>query len=556
MPSRRIHMSARLMMSMTPVYMPAPLMMSMTLIPAKMKSYTQISILMGLSMDHGNYTRVSNLTDNAEIINEGDKITADSNAKVFYYEGYGEDLKLPWDIDIDYSIDGRDMTAGDLAGASGTLSMDIHVRDNHLNDTGYRENYMLQISVPMDMSICENIHSDGGTEALSGGTKLINYTVLPGSDADFTVTAQVEDFEMGSININGMPFSMDMKMDDITSEFRKLADAADELYSGMNDLNRGIRKMNKGQEKIKKSSSTINKGIKKLNSGTSELSKASETIASSLDDIADSLESSENGNISDLVTGLGGMADKVNEMSEGIDTVMARLDELAPSDSDVPEKEINSVISSGLMNDPDVGDDVKAVVGYASKAAAFIGAYNAVSQSIKDVSSGLDIMSGNLDKAAEGLKPLESMSALISGMTALAGDYSTFDDGLQSYFDGVDKIAKNYAKFNKGIRQSASGSKIHNLDLHRIANIGGRITYPTNLRTLSIADGLGHNEQGWRGCIMSLPNAISNNLALLIPSVGLIGALRWFSPPPAMRREPPSRVCWKAKRRMATKSSF
>lgn len=409
----------------------------------------------GTVTDYGEYTKVSNLTDTTEIINKDGKVVVDSAPGKFFYEGYGEDREMPWIIDISYFLDGKSISPDDLAGVSGSLEVNIRTLGNTNANQSYYDNYMLQLSVPMDMDLCQNIDSGGGTTALSGNIYLINYTVLPGNDGEFTVKADVDDFEMDSISINGIPFSMDFDVDEMTSQFDELINAVSQLDSGMSDLNNGIQQMSGGMDKAGKGSSEIYRNLKKINAGTAGLSQGSTQIEKALSEMAATLDSSwGSGDITALIKGLEQMATRLDTMSSGMKTLVGQLNGLAANAGDVPANAIQNLVASGAYSSD---SSIKAVVDYATKAGMFIGAYKTVSPSLSAIAGGLDTISDNLDKAAKGLEPLEDLPKLQTALTTLSDKYTTFDKGLQQYLDGVSSITGYYGKFNSGMKQSVSG---------------------------------------------------------------------------------------------------
>ena len=70
-------------------------------------------------------------------------------------------------------------------------------------DSGFFENYLLQVTLTMDMERCSNLEAPGATAANVGTDKQLVYSILAGSEKDITVTADVLDFEMDAISFQG-----------------------------------------------------------------------------------------------------------------------------------------------------------------------------------------------------------------------------------------------------------------------------------------------------------------------------------------------------------------
>ncbi len=55
-------------------------------------------------------------------------------------------------------------------------------------DPVFYENYMLQISLTLDSATCTNLEAPNATLANAGQNQQVTFTVLPGADADLTVS--------------------------------------------------------------------------------------------------------------------------------------------------------------------------------------------------------------------------------------------------------------------------------------------------------------------------------------------------------------------------------
>ncbi len=89
---------------------------------------------------------------------------------------------------------------------------------------------------------CKNISAPNATVANVGKNKQISYTILPSKGIDTTITADVTDFEMGAVSINGVPLSLDMEIDDseLMNKIEELQDAVSLACDGANELADGL----------------------------------------------------------------------------------------------------------------------------------------------------------------------------------------------------------------------------------------------------------------------------------------------------------------------------
>ena len=95
--------------------------------------------------DYGDYTDVKLLNLDGNITQNGDEITFSSpeNGKV-YYQGTLKNSEIPWDISIKFFLDGKELSAEDAAGKSGSLEIRISIAENEKCSSDFYENYALQ----------------------------------------------------------------------------------------------------------------------------------------------------------------------------------------------------------------------------------------------------------------------------------------------------------------------------------------------------------------------------------------------------------------------------
>ena len=247
----------------------------------------------GAVTDYGHYSEIRNLTSSEKIDINGDEITINTNADKFYYQGTLKNRELPWNIEIKYFLNNKEVPGKDLAGKSGKLDIHISVKQNNKVNSFFFNNFALQISISFDSNLCSNIKADGATIALAGNTKQITYTVLPGKGTDIAISADVHDFEMEPISINAIRLALDIDIDvnEFTKELsalanaiRELDDGASELFDGISQLSSGMEntstvlKLKDGLEQLSGGADTLYEGALAFKSGLTELTKQNDVI--------------------------------------------------------------------------------------------------------------------------------------------------------------------------------------------------------------------------------------------------------------------------------------
>ena len=145
--------------------------------------------------DHGRYTAVRNMTTTDPLEHSGDTITATmaQDGKLYYEGTMDTATALPWLVKLTYTLDGAEIAPGELGGKSGALTIRLQVSRNPDCTGDFFDQYALQVTMTLDTDRAQNIVADGATMANVGSNKQLSYILLPGSDSDVTVTADVTD---------------------------------------------------------------------------------------------------------------------------------------------------------------------------------------------------------------------------------------------------------------------------------------------------------------------------------------------------------------------------
>lgn len=234
--------------------------------------------------DYGEYTKVHNLTTSEEISQTNDQMSINTKADKLYYQGTLKAKELPWKIAIKYQLGGKELSATELAGKSGSLQIEMSITKNDKVDSIFYDNYALQIMLKLDTKLCDNIKSENATIAEAGGSKQLSYIVLPGKDANITVTADVHEFEMDEITINGIKLVLDMELDynQFSGEMNQIVDAIKGLDDGAGELSDGATQLADGMNQYVEGLKAYKDGLSKLEGGAKDLSTGAAALKDGL----------------------------------------------------------------------------------------------------------------------------------------------------------------------------------------------------------------------------------------------------------------------------------
>ncbi len=230
--------------------------------------------------DYGEYSSVKMLNTTDKLVQSGNKITFSSSADKVYYQGTMKNTAIPWNISIRYFLDGKEYSAEDIAGKSGVLEIHFSVSKNEDCSGSFYDDYALQASFTLDTERCKNIDSSGATVANVGSDKQLTYTILPGKGIDTVIKADVTDFEMDSVAINGVKLNMNIEIDDA-----ELTDKVNEIISAIGELDDGASELRDGTGELRKATGTLNSKVGELHSGVGSLTDGTGELSSGLNDI-------------------------------------------------------------------------------------------------------------------------------------------------------------------------------------------------------------------------------------------------------------------------------
>lgn len=460
-------------------------------------------------VDYGDYASVENLTSDTEITLEAGKVTVDAGKGSFYYKGILADAELPWDISIQYLLDGKEITAEELAGKSGSLQIILDLKENKKAAEGFFDNYLVQATVTLDTDLCKQIKTEGATEANIGKDRQILYNIMAGQEKTYTISAEVTDFEMDAITFQAVPMSFDLqsdsfdkdalyeKTDEIKDAAVKFDDGANELKDGVDELEDGAVQLADGSSDLKSGAAQLKDGSGKLRSGASELAEGAGTLSDKMGDLTTGSSDLKKG-IEKLSDGIGTMGSGAEELKAGLSALTELTPELVSGSADVLSalqliqsslKSINvgtdqmelllsssSKILEGIQNAEAGAAKLNTALGNAAKncegiealadgdssaaaklqvlAAAVSGLYN----SDKDLKKSIDSYAAQLGlgSGSDAISYVSQIAALLSqsgaGLNTLNDGIKVAADGAAELSAGLTGLEENYEKFDESIQ--------------------------------------------------------------------------------------------------------
>ena len=429
----------------------------------------------GTIRDYGSYENVRNMTTEDPIDYSDDTVTIDTGAGDLYYEGSLNTKQIPWDIDIHYYLDGKELSAEELAGKSGKLKITLSVRENPAGSDDFFDSCALQASFTLDTKKCRNISAEDATIANVGSDKQMTYTILPGNDADITITADVEDFEMDAASINGVSLSMDIDMDE-----SELTDKIDELMDAISQINDGASELNDGALELNTGAKSLDLGVKRIQMALGKVDAQSDNLTSASSQMKTALSALQSGLTSAAPTteDITRLTTASTDLKKGIDDLTDGLTEL---NGQVSYDSYCAVMQRQGVN-------VNTVKTQNTNTAASIDAtIGQLNNTLQTLQSTLDQMDPNVPGQSSQIAEIETQISQLQGQINELSGISTLlkanngcISGTEAYLGGVNQkigealdgaktLQTNYAEFDKQI-QSLAG-KLGNLPLSEIQKL-------------------------------------------------------------------------------------
>lgn len=251
-----------------------------------------------------------------------------------YYQGT-TNKALPVDVQISYKLDGKAVSAAELAGKSGKVTIRFDYKNNESQTVlidGKKETiyvpFVMVTGMVVDDSKFTNITVSNGKVINDGDKSIVMALALPGLQESLAlseekleipdyveITADVKDFSMATtitLATNDVFNSLDLddintledlqnSLDTLSSSSLALVDGSSALYdgiellisksqtlvSGVNDLHTGAGAVNTGAAQISDGATTLSTGVQALDSGIIQLNQGLATLNGSSQDLRD-----------------------------------------------------------------------------------------------------------------------------------------------------------------------------------------------------------------------------------------------------------------------------
>lgn len=235
-------------------------------------------------------------------------ITSDwtRNLDVDEYTNFrSDDKKVPIELAVSYWLDGKEISAEELAGKSGKVTVRYNF-SNHEMAGGYYVPYAVVSGIVLNNEHFSNVEAKNAKIVNDGNRTIVAGVTTPGLAQDLGVdenmlpsyiefTADTSDFELGmtvSVATNELFENLDIsKLDSISAveaELNKMSSAMEQLISGSSDLASGLEVLYDNVSALPENANALAVGAKKLNLGAAKIEAGTKELSAGLEQLSES----------------------------------------------------------------------------------------------------------------------------------------------------------------------------------------------------------------------------------------------------------------------------
>ena len=338
-----------------------------------------------------------------------------SEGKDIYYQGT-TDKELPVDVEITYTLDGKEVAAKDLKGKDGKLEMKVQYT-NKSKETVDVSGESVEMYTPFAMVTAmmlpsdeyTNVTIDHGKIVSDGDKNIVVGLGFPGLEENlnleskdieidipdsFTITADVKNASVGpTMTVASSDVLEQFGLDEIDS-FDDLSDSVGELENAAEQLTDGSAKAADGSSALAEGSNTLATGAGTLAAGTSALATGVKTLADGVNTLNSKSGDLTKG-VSDLASGVNDYTGGVSDLADGSSKVSAGAESLKNGLATAQTGIEGLAAGVGTLRGGFEGDGTKNNPGANKLANGTVQAIGATSTAIDNLAALIKDMAGN-----------------------------------------------------------------------------------------------------------------------------------------------------------------
>lgn len=323
--------------------------------------------------DSSELKNIKNVKDDTKyVIDKNNMKVWNAEGKDVYYQGEA-DKKLPVDISVSYTLGGKNVSAKELAGKSGRVTIKYSYKNNEARTVNIDgQNVIMYVpfsavtGIVLDDKTFSNVEVTNGRVINDGKRNIVMGFALPGMKENlgdsanslnipdtFEVTADVKNFSIETsitvvsdelfANVSKEKLSsldgIKAQLNEFADSANKLADGSSRLYEGLSTLLEKTGEIKNGTIKLYMGAVSLNNGAKQFADGVAELYTGTSALSEGLEALSEKSEQLNNGaaqifdsliaqaNIELSARGLGAMSMTKENYSSVLTDIIKNMDE-------------------------------------------------------------------------------------------------------------------------------------------------------------------------------------------------------------------------------------
>lgn len=245
-------------------------------------------------IDYGDYDSVLNMSNTTDPVIDGNAVTWKFSrpTEQFFFEATPKQVELPWTFDVSYKLNGAEIAAEKLAGASGVIETTIHAIPNPTASTYYKNNMLLTVAAIVDMDKNISVEAEGAQIQSLGTEKAIAFIALPQAEETFTLRIGTNSYESNGIFIMMAPGTLSdlEKIKDLKESKDTIQDSTDALNESLDDLLDTIDGMTNGLANTKSGLADLNTGREVISGAKGQIYGEADIALADLTAITDNMQ--------------------------------------------------------------------------------------------------------------------------------------------------------------------------------------------------------------------------------------------------------------------------
>lgn len=466
-----------------------------TIVSTHLKNGDEEDILKDLT----DLINIENTNGDETFTQNGEELTWNANGSDIYYQGESK-KELPIKCKITYTLDGKEISAEDLAGKSGKVKITIEYENEDAHEiyiNGRKQTLYTPFTVAcgtiFQNTENKNIEITNGKIVNDGTKTMVLGIALPGMQESLNISNKTVNLpnkveismETSKFEQNNIITFVTPKIFDESISFDKL----NELYSKVNEIQNASKQLEEGANVLKEGtaefadkSQEFNNAMKQLETGTTKLNSGVDAVSAGLDELGTGVSQGKTKATTALAASAKTLSEGIDKIIEGKDTevktIKAQVIEganaelkkgLTTTTTDANGKVSLSVgdgakqIAAGtlkgvLQNEQflestgiELTDAQKIALVSALKSSMDTttletGIKNAVDKVNAKQEAGLDLINNNEAGVKAGLTTLKTQAG------------ANINAGIKQITDGFDEISTGVSKISKGTDNLKSGT--------------------------------------------------------------------------------------------------